>query len=239
MRHRIPGSGCCAGSRWVAIEPWRGWCFQVGRRLLAALVGEDLDGVVLSHPVALLLQPPEGPSRCLCETARVPGRVGSAPETPAEALEDASLLLSPLLGAGRDALPGRRRRPSGSCGGFGSRLHRHGRLRVELPVALAAGHQVAVPFLPQPLDAILGRHPPIHHHQRPPGRLEPSSIPASVLAHPPGMAKTFERRTNPAPSSPTPASAADSGAYPSSAPAGPWVDGWPPLQRRCWSDRTG
>ena len=39
-------------------------------------------------------------------------------------------------------------------------------------MALAAGHQVAVPFLPQPLDPILGRHPPIHHHQGPPGRLE-------------------------------------------------------------------
>ena len=83
-------------------------------------------------------------------------------------------------------------------GRLGSRLHRQGQLGVELPMALAAGHQVAVSCLPQPPDAILGRHPPIHHHQGPPGRLQRLQHPGqgAGLIHPP--AKTSERRTNPA-----------------------------------------
>ena len=46
--------------------------------------------------------------------------------------------------------------------GLGSGVQGQGRLGVELPGALAAGHHIAVPAI---LD-----YPPIHHHQGPPFR---------------------------------------------------------------------
>ena len=73
------------------------------RRLAAALVGEDLDGVVLSHAATLLLQPPDPLPNLLDAfvSPRPAQPLGESGEpflkAPAEALQDALLLLSPLL----------------------------------------------------------------------------------------------------------------------------------------------
>ena len=53
-----------------------------------------------------------------------------------------------------------------------SRPDRDRRLGIELPVALAAHHQIAVSGLAQPGDALLGGDAPIHHYEGVAGGLE-------------------------------------------------------------------
>ena len=52
------------------------------------------------------------------------------------------------------------------------RLHGPGLVRIELPLALPAGHHVAPALLPQPLDVGRGRDPLVEHHDRSGRRLQ-------------------------------------------------------------------
>ena len=143
------------------------------------------DVVVWGGAAALLLQPPDAlPDLGEAFLSARPGQAFGEPiqglfETLPKALGHGLFLLGPLAGIAVQAgflaiLVHRLVQMQVLARG---RPDRDRRLGIELPVALAAHHQIAVSGLAQPGDALLGGDAPIHHHQGVAGGLE--RLPAS------------------------------------------------------------
>jgi hypothetical protein len=139
----------------------------------AGSIRNDLNGVVLAHPMALGLQAPDAfpelvdllggawPRQALVQGLQ------DGFKALGEALGDPLFLAGPAFGEteqphlfalgvdhpldGQRLTTGRGQRRSG--GG------------IELALALAADHQVAIALGAQPEDVLCGRDPGVHHHQ--------------------------------------------------------------------------